>query len=257
MIGTVPRSEIMGVGVDCVRQHEVVDHVLGCLDRGEGGRIVTPNVDILRQITSQRALRPLIQSADIVVADGAPVVWASRLQGTPLPERIAGATMVWALSAGAARAGRRVFLLGGPPGSAEAAARRLARTYSPLACDSHCPPFGFEHSDAAIADLVEAVARSQPDIVFCGLGFPKQERLMVRLSELFPSTWFCGVGAGIGFAAGDLTRAPVWMQNCGLEWLYRLGQEPERLFSRYIVHDVPFTVVLLSQALRRRWRDAA
>jgi N-acetylglucosaminyldiphosphoundecaprenol N-acetyl-beta-D-mannosaminyltransferase len=249
-------SEVMGIAIDRVRRQDVIEHVLGSLATGRGGRIVTPNVDILRQLTARSDLRPLIESADIVIADGAPVVWASHLQGQPVPERIAGATMVWALSAAAAEAGRKVFLLGGEEGVAEAAARRLVLTYPGLDCDWYFPPFGFEQSKRAIAELVDALARSQPDIVFCGLGFPKQERLMLRLSNLFPTMWFCAVGAGIGFAAGDRVRAPLWMQHAGLEWLHRLGQEPQRLFTRYVVHDMPFALLLLGHALRQRWTTA-
>jgi N-acetylglucosaminyldiphosphoundecaprenol N-acetyl-beta-D-mannosaminyltransferase len=257
MIEMARRADVMGIGIDNVREHEVVDHVFSCLDLGRGGRIVTPNVDILRQVQRDLELRRLLESADIVVADGAPVVWASHIQGTPLSGRIAGATMVWSLSAGAAATGRRVFLLGGTPGTGPIAAARLQSKHPGLVCDWHSPPYGFERSKDAITDLVSALATSRPDVVFCGFGFPKQERLMQRLAGIFPATWFCGVGAGIGFAAGEHRRAPVWMQQYGLEWLYRLGQEPQRLFARYIVHDVPFAVQLLGHAVIRRWELAA
>jgi N-acetylglucosaminyldiphosphoundecaprenol N-acetyl-beta-D-mannosaminyltransferase len=252
MIEATARRDVMGVGIDCVTQRDVVEHVLENLELGKGGRIVTPNVDILRQVVQHQALRPLVQSAELVIADGAPVVWASHLQGTPLPERIAGATMMLSLTDAAARSDRSVFLLGGPPGAAEQAAKNLRASHRDLSCGWHYPPYGFERSKPAIEALVYSLADSQPDIVFCGFGFPKQERLMARLHELFPKTWFCGAGAAISFAAGDLTRAPEVLQRMGLEWLHRLVHEPRHLFIRYVVHDVPFTLLLLGDALRRR-----
>lgn len=242
----------MGVGIDCVTQREVIDHVFESLGAGTGGRIVTPNVDILRQVVHQRELRHLVQAADLVIADGAPVVWASHLQGTPLPERIAGASIMLSLIDTAAREDRSVFLLGGSPGAARHAAAALRTRYAGLIVDHHCPPLGFERSKPAIEELVLALADVQPDLVFCGFGFPKQERLMARLHELFPGTWFCGVGGAISFVAGDLTRAPEVLQRMGLEWLHRLVQDPRHLFARYVVHDVPFALQLLGSSLRRR-----
>ena len=252
MIEATSRRDLMGVGIDCVTQREVVDHVFESLDAGRGGRIVTPNVDILRQVVHQRELRPLVQSAELVIADGVPVVWASHLQGTPLPERIAGANIMLSLIGTAATSGRSVFLLGGSPGTAEHATEHLRSRHVGLACDWHCPPYGFERSKPAIEQLVLALADSQPDIVFCGFGFPKQERLMARLYDLFPDTWFCGVGAALAFVAGDLTRAPDVLQRMGLEWLHRLVHEPRHLFVRYVVQDMPFAVQLLGTSLRRR-----
>jgi N-acetylglucosaminyldiphosphoundecaprenol N-acetyl-beta-D-mannosaminyltransferase len=247
------RSEVMGIGIDRVRECDVVARVLDGLEQGRGGRIVTPNVDILRQATRDRELRELLAAAELVVADGAPVVWASHLQGTPLPERVAGATMMVSLCAAAADARRSVFLLGGTPGTGEVAAERLRDRHPGLECDWHCPPYGFERSEQALAEVEDALDRSRPDIVFCGFGFPKQERLMQRLAPRFPGVWFCGVGASIGFVAGEFRRAPEWVQRSGFEWLYRLGQEPRRLFSRYVVHDMPFALRLFGDALRRRW----
>jgi N-acetylglucosaminyldiphosphoundecaprenol N-acetyl-beta-D-mannosaminyltransferase len=251
------RREIMGVGIDCVRHDEVVEHVFRRLAEGRGGRIVTPNVDILRQVNQYAELRNLIESADVVVADGAPLVWASRLQGTPLPERIAGATLLGDLCTVAGFAHRRVFLLGGAPGVAALAARRLRAAMPELECGSHCPPLGFEHSRDHLRELVGAIAAARADVVFCGFGFPKQERLMARLCEVFPRAWFCAAGGALAFTAGVKPRAPEWVQQAGFEWLHRLVHEPDRLFARYVVHDMPFAVQLLGHSLRRRLAPAA
>jgi N-acetylglucosaminyldiphosphoundecaprenol N-acetyl-beta-D-mannosaminyltransferase len=249
----------MGVGIDCVTEHEVSDRVIESLETGSGGRIVTPNVDILRQVVRQPRLRDLIESAEIVVADGAPILWASRLQGTPLPERVPGSGLIWSLSAAARDAGRSIFLLGGPPGAAEAAADRLRSAYEGLVvAGCYCPPLGFERSESSSRALRAALDAAEPDITFCGFGFPKQEHLMSDLARTHPRTWFVAVGAGIAFAAGTAHRAPEWMQRSGLEWLHRLIQEPRRLFRRYLVRGVPFVAQLAVGAIRdRRTRGTA
>jgi N-acetylglucosaminyldiphosphoundecaprenol N-acetyl-beta-D-mannosaminyltransferase len=247
------RCTVMGVDIDCVTEHEVSDRVIERLETGGGGRIVTPNVDILRQVVRQPQLRELIESAEIVVADGAPILWASRLQGTPLPERVPGSDLIWSLSAAARDAGRSIFLLGGPPGAAEAAADRLRSAYEGLVvAGCYSPPLGFEHSESNLRALRAALDAAEPDITFCGFGFPKQEQLMSDLARTHPRTWFVAVGAGIAFAAGTAHRAPEWMQRSGLEWLHRLIREPRRLFRRYVVHGLPFAVRLAGRAIRDR-----
>jgi N-acetylglucosaminyldiphosphoundecaprenol N-acetyl-beta-D-mannosaminyltransferase len=116
-----------------------------------------------------------------------------------------------------------------------------------------CPEPGFDTDPAELAAVHAEVVEARPDIVYAGLGFPKQERLIARLAPALPATWFVGCGAAIGFAAGAQRRAPQWMQRTGLEWLHRLGHEPGRLFRRYVIHDAPFALRLLAScAVRRR-----
>ena len=123
-----------------------------------------------------------------------------------------------------------------------------------LVAGAHCPPLGFEHSTEATAAIIESIGAANPQIVFCGLGCPKQERLMSSLAEIFPHIWFLASGGSLDFIAGETTRAPEWMQNIGLEWLHRLTHEPKRLFKRYVVHDMPFALWLLARSTRERWR---
>ena len=121
-----------------------------------------------------------------------------------------------------------------------------------LQVDVHCPPFGFEADTAASEAIRIALRNAASDIVFCAFGFPKQERLMARLSPEFPHTWFLGVGASIDFAAGYIPRAPLWMQRAGVEWLFRLATEPRRLAGRYLRDDLPFAIRLLGWAIAYR-----
>src|SRR5947199_9036864 len=180
--------QLAGVGFHAVTEAEAVSRVRAARERGEGGRILTPNVDILRQ-------RPTAYAADatLVVADGMPLVWASRLAGTPLPERVAGSSLVWSLSRALAVDGRSVFLLGGqPPGGWARAADALRATCPTLRVAGLSPAFGFDGSPARFARVREAVVAAAPDPVFVGLGFPRQEEVISRLRPVLPGAGFLG-----------------------------------------------------------------
>jgi N-acetylglucosaminyldiphosphoundecaprenol N-acetyl-beta-D-mannosaminyltransferase len=186
-----------------------------------------------------------------------PLIWASRLQGTPLPERVSGSHIIWSIPRAAAERGRSVFLLGGAPGAADACAQVLRSRFPALVITgTYCPPFGFENSDAEMAKIREAVAASPADIVFVALSFPKGERLIERIRAAAPRAWWIGVGISFSFVAGDVKKAPRWLQVAGLEWMHRLVQEPRRLARRYLVDGLPFAARLLTgsawRGLRRR-----
>jgi N-acetylglucosaminyldiphosphoundecaprenol N-acetyl-beta-D-mannosaminyltransferase len=151
-------------------------------------------------------------------------------------------------------------LLGGRPGIPQQAGEELRRHYPDLkVAGADAPPVGFDTDTQAIAAVHERLAAAAPSIVYVGLGFPKQERLITSFAPSLPGTWFIGCGAAIPFAAKALPRAPQWMQNTGLEWTFRLASEPRRLLSRYLVHDLPFALTLLAASaadrLRKRRED--
>lgn len=255
--GTLPQVQLARVRLHAVREVECVEHVVSCLARGQGGWIATANLDHLRRLQQPGEFQRVYEQADVVVADGMPVVWACRLQGTPVPERVAGSDLIRSLSAAAGRAGRSVFLLGGEPGTAEAAAAKLAAGAPGLRiAGTCCPPFGFERDPAQVAALRTSLAAACPDIVFVALGSPKQELLIAQLRDVLPGAWWIGVGISFSFVAGTVRRAPRWLQRLGLEWLHRLAQEPRRLGARYLWSGPPFVVRLFAGALRGRWRRA-
>ncbi|MFY1636615.1 WecB/TagA/CpsF family glycosyltransferase [Solwaraspora sp. WMMB335] len=225
------------------------------LEAGVGGQIITPNVDILRRASRDEECRRHIESSSLVVADGAPLIWASRLYRRPLPARVPGSDLIWSLSRTLGEHGRSVYLLGGEPGTAMQAAAVLRSRFPGLAVAGEMsPPFGFDRCEQQLAQICAEVAAAQPDLVYVGLGFPKQERLIARLRPLLPRTWFMGCGAAIGFVAGVHRRAPRWMQRTGLEWVHRLAGEPQRLVRRYLVHDVPYALHLLGGGVQARLR---
>jgi N-acetylglucosaminyldiphosphoundecaprenol N-acetyl-beta-D-mannosaminyltransferase len=243
------RVSIMGLGFDSLDEHQVVERVVRSITSGRGGWMVNPNTDVLRQTVKHAELRELVSTADLVVADGMPVVWASCLQRTPIPERVAGSTLIRTLARAAAEHEIPVFLLGGAEGVAERAAARLEAEIPGLVTGSHAPPFGFESDLDAKADIDMALTAFGPAIYFCGFGFPKQEWLMADLVRRYRTSWFIGSGASLAFVAGETKRAPEWMQRAGLEWLHRLGQEPRRLFRRYVIEDAPFAVQMMANSL--------
>jgi N-acetylglucosaminyldiphosphoundecaprenol N-acetyl-beta-D-mannosaminyltransferase len=251
--------DLLGVRFAAWTEQRVVDEVFDALrersGRPRGGWIVTPNVDVLRQIARSADVRALVSHADVFLADGIPLIWASRVQGTPLPERVTGAALLPRLSERAAAEQRRVFLLGGADGVAAAGVTALRERHPGIAVDGWSPPFGVEATPEGMAEIRARVSAAAPDLVFCGFGFPKQERVIYALHDLLPDAWFVGCGAALNFVAGEVSRAPGWMQRNGLEWVHRLWKEPRRLFRRYVVHDIPFTLGLLYGAFWRRWSD--
>jgi N-acetylglucosaminyldiphosphoundecaprenol N-acetyl-beta-D-mannosaminyltransferase len=252
--------DLLGVQFAPLTEDEVVERVIGALDGPApcGGWILTPNVDVLRQMVADPEVARLVAPASLVVADGMPLVWASRLQRTPLPDRVTGASLLGSLCAAlAAGDGHSVYLLGGEPGAAEQAAERLHEQHPRLRAAGWSPPFGLEASASGLADFAAKITEAAPNIVFCGFGFPKQERVIAALHEQFRDVWFVGCGAAITFAAGRITRAPSWMQRTGLEWLHRLAKEPRRLFRRYVRQDAPFAAKLLVVSARRRRKRSA
>ena len=257
--GGVPKSDVRlpsvdlhGVRLHAVREAQCIAHLLAELDAGRGGVVVTPNLDHLRRCVRDLHFGALVAEADVVVADGMPLVWASRLQGTPLPERVAGSNLISTLSAAAAGAGRSIFLLGGAAGTAVGAANVLRERHPDIRIvGTLCPQLGFEKRPRQMAEIAQAVTDANPDIVFVALGSPKQEHLIAKLRPSLPTAWWLGVGVSFSFLTGDVQRAPAWMQRCGIEWMHRLGQEPRRLFKRYIVHGLPFATSLMGRSAYR------
>jgi len=247
------RVDIAGVLIDPETERSTVERVMRALDERRGGLMVTANLDHLRRCRRDETYRTLVAASELVVADGMPLVWASRVQGTPLPERVTGSNLIWSLCQACAGRGRSVYLLGGDPGAAEGAKAVLERTYPGLrVVGTHAPARGFEKDPAQMARIESALRASGADLVFIALGSPKQEFLGQRLREVLPHAWFVGCGITLGFVAGQVKRAPTGLQRVGLEWMHRLVQEPGRLARRYLVDGVPFGLALLAGAAWRR-----
>lgn len=243
-----------GLAFADISQQECVDLIVNERLAGRGGWLVTANTDFLRMAHRDGSIRNLFQQADLVVADGMPVIWASFLQGTPLRRgRVCGSDLIFSLPEACAKAGLSIFLLGGVDDIADRTEAVLTQRFPGLrVAGKYSPPFGYESQPGQYQAMHEAIRQARPDVVFVALGAPKSERLIQELRPSAPDAWWMGVGASFEFACGARNRAPRLMQRLGIEWLYRMIQDPKRLVRRYLCHDLPFLPVLFASALRAR-----
>lgn len=245
------RTSLMGMPLDALTRRQAVGRIVDGLEAGRGGAALTPNLDVLRQYRGSPQLHAAFRDTELLVADGTPLVWASRLQGDPVPERITGSDMLWDAAAVAAERGALMLLAGGRPDVARRAADELAR-HNPglrtvaLPCYVDPGPLAPQ-----VAGLVEEVVAAEPAIVLVGLPFAAQVELIGMLRALLPATWFLGVGSCFDLVNGDRPRAPAWLQAMGLEWAHRIVYEPQ-VWRRYVVQGLPFAGRLGLHALRVR-----
>jgi N-acetylglucosaminyldiphosphoundecaprenol N-acetyl-beta-D-mannosaminyltransferase len=252
----IPTVTLKGQPIHAVSEMGAVEYVITELQAGRGGWCITPNLDHLRRLTNDRKLKALYSHAALIVADGMPLIWASRIQGTPLPERVAGSSLISTLSAAAGKENRSIYLLGGDKGTAQQAAQVLTRQYPGVRIAGiYYPEFGFESDEAQIQQLIAHLKAANPDIVYVALGSPKQEWLIGQLRGYLPRAWWLGIGISFSFLSGHVKRAPQWMQRAGLEWFHRLCQEPRRLARRYLVHGLPFAASLFTSAIIGRLQN--
>ena len=254
-IGQFATVQLRGMPIHAVSKKQTTKHLVNCARQKIGGWVVTPNLDILRRHTKSKSFRNLVATSSLNVPDGMPLVWASRIKGQPLTERVNGTDLMIDLCEAASQAGQSVFFLGGNPGSAEKAASELTASFPELKiAGCHCPDFGFEHEINNITEIASIIAEADPAFVFVGLGSPKQDVLISMLRLKLPNVWWLGVGVSFSFVGGEIPRAPEWAKKSGFEWVYRLCSEPKRLFKRYLVQGVPFfAMTLLVSGFERLW----
>jgi N-acetylglucosaminyldiphosphoundecaprenol N-acetyl-beta-D-mannosaminyltransferase len=228
------RARIAGVEIDRLTPRDAVDRIVA-LARTRGRHIVvTPNLDHMIRLRSDNGFRGAYAAASLVLTDGMPLVWVSRIGKTPLPGRVSGADLVHPVLAESERKGCSVFFLGPMAATLELALKRCALEFPRLrVAGAHAPPLNFEHDPTLDAACVGAIRDAQPDIVFLALGTPKQELWIARhRSQLDYGVALC-VGAGIDFFAGVQQRCPKLLAQIGAEWIWRLLREPKRLGRRY------------------------
>jgi N-acetylglucosaminyldiphosphoundecaprenol N-acetyl-beta-D-mannosaminyltransferase len=218
--------------------------------------VVTPNVDHIVLLQHHAGLIAAYRDAGMILADGIPVLWSSRLLGQPLPERVAGSDLVPALFADAKTDQRlSVYLLGAAPGVADRAAQNIRRRWPAVEiAGTYSPPLGFDRNAAECDEIVGRIAEAAPDVLIVGLGAPKQELWVHKYRERLAAKVALCVGATIDFLAGERRRAPLWMQDAGLEWLYRVASEPRRLAARYARDAVIFPRLFAREWWRLRSR---
>lgn len=251
---TSMRVDVDGLVFDDVTMAEATNRIVELAKMRDKPRYVcTGNLDHLAIAAEDTEFRDAYLNADLVVADGAPVVWLARLGGTPLKERVAGSDLFFTLGRASAESGITLFFLGGVEGAADKAKAVLEEKFpGTKIIGTYCPPFATfstEEEQDKIRDIVKA---ANPDVLLVAFGAPKQEKWIAKNRERLGVPIAIGVGGSFEMAAGILKRAPVWMQKVGLEWAYRFAQQPRRLFDRYIVRDVPHLAKAAAKTAAKR-----
>lgn len=242
-MGTLPIDRLTFAGA--------LEAIEALIASGEGGTVFTPNVDHVVVAESHPGLREAYAAASLSLADGMPVIWASKLLGLGLPEKISGSDLVLPLMERAAHRGWRVYLLGAGPGVAEEAARVLRAKCRVEIVGTDAPLLSVAPNPEVDGPVAQRIRDSRAQIVLVAFGAPKQELWMHRMAGTLKPAVMLGIGASLDFIAGRVQRAPPWMSRSGLEWLYRLSREPRRLWRRYLVEDPKF-VAIVARALREK-----
>ncbi|HEY1694846.1 MAG TPA: WecB/TagA/CpsF family glycosyltransferase [Polyangiaceae bacterium] len=252
--GSARRRVRLGrVAVDALTFDQALDAIASLVADKRGGAVFTPNVDHVVMVDHDARFRDAYDAATLSLADGMPILWGARLLGSPLPAKISGSDLVMPLMERAARRGWRVYLLGGGPGVAAKAAEKLVERFPAIViAGTDAPMLDMSAPAEGRAGVVARIRETRPDLVLVCLGAPKQELFIAEVAPQLRPAVFLGVGAAVDFIAGTVRRAPRWMSDNGLEWLYRLAQEPRRMWRRYLLRDPEFALIVLRDLLRRR-----
>lgn len=245
------RINICGVGIDKYNFDRVLEQIVEHALAGKPPEyVVTPNAMHIISLQKDRLFREIYRQAFLVVPDGVSLIWAAQFLNTPLNGRVNGTDLFEQLCAAAATRGLKVFLLGGRAGAADAAREILEARHPDLKIvGTHCPPYGFESQSIELASINFKIKSAQPDLLFVGLGAPKQEKWIAANYQELSVPISVGIGVSFELVANMVSRAPVWMQKTGLEWLFRLIVEPGRLWKRYIIGNPLFILLVLKQRL--------
>jgi N-acetylglucosaminyldiphosphoundecaprenol N-acetyl-beta-D-mannosaminyltransferase len=243
------RITLMGCQVDNLSMEETLGRIEHFIQSGRPHQHVVVNVDKLVKASRDPQLRQIINDCALINADGMPVVWASRLLGKPLKERVAGVDLFEALMRRAGEKGWRVFLLGAREEVVGKVAETYQRKYPKLVLAGYRN--GYWKGEAEELDVVRQVRDSRADLLFVAISSPKKEQFLGRYQAEMKIPFAMGVGGTFDVAIGRVKRAPVWMQKSGLEWFYRFLQEPRRMFRRYFIEDMAFIWLFIKEAARR------
>lgn len=240
--------EMMGCRIDNLSMEETLQAIEGFINSGKPHQHVVVNVDKLVKASRDADLRRIINGCALVNADGMPVVWASRLLGKPLKERVAGVDLFEALMQRSAAKAWRVFLLGAREEVVLGVKQAYERKFPGFTIAGYRNGYWTQEEEAGVVEQIKA---ARADILFVAISSPKKEQFLGRYQAEMKIPFAMGVGGTFDVAVGKVKRAPVWMQKSGLEWFYRFLQEPRRMFKRYFVDDMAFFWLLMKEAARR------
>ena len=206
---------------------------------GKKSYIVPINVDVVMKIENDSELKRVVDNADMVLVDGKPLVWISKLHGIPVKAKVSGSDLVPFLCEVAAEKGYSIYILGGKAGIADQARKILKHKYPQIKIvGTYAPPFGFEKDEIELEKINSMISSVHPDLLIVCFGCPKQEKWIYENYQKYDAKVSICAGATVDFLAGNVKRAPKWMSEHGLEWFYRFMQAPKRMFKRYFIEDV-------------------
>lgn len=244
------RMRLMNTEIDNLTMDETLDAIDSLIKEDNCSYVVTPNVDHIVQLEKDEELKRVYENASLILTDGKPLIWISNWYKTPIKEKISGSDLFSRVCDLAAKKGYTMYLLGAAEGVADKAAKNLMNKYKGLnIVGTYSPPFGFEKDKLELKKIERQIQEVHPDILIVGLGCPKQEKYMYHHCKELDVPISFGLGASIDFEAGNIKRAPRWMSEHGLEWLYRITQDPKRLAKRYLVDDMK--IIRIARKYRR------
>ena len=233
------RMKFMNTEIDNVTMQEALQAIDTLIKENKAVYVVTPNVDHIVQLETNKELQEIYANASLILTDGKPLMWIAKWYGTPIKEKISGSDLFPLLCEMAAEKGYKMFFLGAAEGVAAKAAENLKNRCNGLqVVGTYSPPFGFEKNPKEIEKIKLMINDAKPDILIVGLGCPKQEKFIYHYCKELGVPISFGLGASFDFEAGNIKRAPKWMADHGLEWLFRITQDPRRMAKRYLVDDL-------------------
>lgn len=240
------RIKFLNIEIDNLSMEESVCEIDNLIKKRKKSYVVTPNVDHIVKLEKDAEFVEVYKNADLVLTDGMPLIWISKLLKRPIKEKVSGSDLFPSVCKLAVEKGYSIFLLGAAEGVASKAAENLMKKYNGLKiAGTFSPSYGFENNKDEIEKIINIINESKPDILAVGLGAPKQEKFIYKYKDKLNVPISLAIGASIDFEAGNIERAPVWMQKSGLEWFYRFIKEPKRMFKRYFVDDMKIFKIYL------------
>ena len=233
------RQKFMNTEIDNLTMQEALETIDALIQENKNAYVVTPNVDHIVQLETNKELQDVYANASLILTDGKPLLWIAKWYGTPIKEKISGSDLFPLLCDMAAKKGYSMFFLGAAEGVAAKAADNLMNKYKGLqVIGTYSPPYGFENDSSEMNKIDAMIKKARPDILIVGLGCPKQEKFIYNNYKKLGVPISLGLGASFDFEAVNIKRAPKWMANHGLEWLFRITQDPKRLMKRYLINDM-------------------
>lgn len=233
------KTPLLNTYVNNVTMDETVNEIDKMISDNKNSYIVAINVDVVMKIEQDEYLKQITDNADMVLVDGKPLVWISKWHKRPVKAKISGSDLVPVLCRHSAENGYSIFIIGGQEGIADKAKQNLEKQYPKIKIvGTYAPPFGFEKNQTELSKINEMISKAKPDLLIACFGCPKQEKWIYENYRKYDAKVSICAGATVDFLAGNVSRAPKWMSEHGLEWLYRFFQEPKRMFKRYFVDDL-------------------